>query len=70
MSKDLTMQEAIADDLIEMVNAADGVDQRSFAKLLEDIAVELSAVVLERRSQIRYSDHDADTQSAGPSPAA
>jgi hypothetical protein len=64
------MQEAIADDLIEMVNAADGVDRRSFAKLLEDIAVELSAVVLERRSQIRYSDHNPDTQSAGLSPTA
>ncbi len=42
MSKDLTMQEAIADGLIEMVNAADALDQRSFAKLLEEIALKLS----------------------------
>ncbi len=52
MSRDLTMQEAIADGLIAMVNAADGFDQRSFAGLLQEIAFNLSVEGAKRPSQI------------------
>ncbi|KQQ38861.1 hypothetical protein ASG19_07590 [Rhizobium sp. Leaf306] len=34
MTESLTVQEAIADSLIALVNAADGIDQRSFAEFL------------------------------------
>lgn len=43
MSNDLTMQEAIADGMIALVNAADGMDQQSFADLLESVAASLAA---------------------------
>jgi hypothetical protein len=43
MSKDLTMQEVIADSMIALVNAADGMDQQSFAHLLENVALKLAA---------------------------
>lgn len=42
MIKDLTMREAIADDMIALVNAADGMDQPTFADLLESVARRLS----------------------------
>ncbi|WP_161974256.1 hypothetical protein [Rhizobium deserti] len=35
MTNSLTVDEAIADSLIALVNAADGIDQRSFAALLK-----------------------------------
>lgn len=38
MTENLTISEAIADNLIALVNAADGVDPRSFAQLLESAA--------------------------------
>lgn len=43
MSKDLTMHEAIADSMIALVNAADGMDQCSFARLLESVSLKLAA---------------------------
>ena len=43
MSKDLTMHEAIADNMIALVNAADGMDRQSFARLLQRVALRLAA---------------------------
>lgn len=42
MTESLTVQEAIADSLIALVNAADGIDQRSFAEFLEGAARRLT----------------------------
>ncbi|MBB3979733.1 hypothetical protein GGQ64_004978 [Rhizobium azooxidifex] len=50
MSGDLTMQEAIADNMIALVNAADGMDQSSFARLLESVALRLASEGKKRRS--------------------
>ncbi len=57
MSKDLTMHEAIADSMIALVNAADGMDQRSFARLLESISLKLAAK--------RESDSSGSPSAAG-----
>jgi len=38
MTETFTLQEAIADNLIGLVNAADGIDSRSFAEFLEAAA--------------------------------
>ena len=43
MYNDLSMREAIADELIALVNAADGTDKQSFARLLESVALRLAA---------------------------
>ena len=43
MYNDLSMHEAIADELIALVNAADGTDEQSFALLLESVALRLVA---------------------------
>lgn len=42
MTESLTIQEAIADSLVALVNAADGIDQRSFAEFLEAEASRLA----------------------------
>jgi hypothetical protein len=61
MTESLTIQEAIADSLIALVNAADGIDQRSFAELLEAVSLRLA-----KRSrsgpQTRRSSMDTDSQ--------
>ncbi|MGF9565005.1 hypothetical protein AAIH70_15935 [Neorhizobium sp. BT27B] len=43
MYNDLSMREAITDELIARVNAADGTDEQSFALLLESVALRLAA---------------------------
>ncbi len=50
MSMDLTIREAIADGLIALVNAADNMDQKSFADLLETVAFRLAATDDEHRA--------------------
>ncbi|MGA1830580.1 hypothetical protein [Rhizobium wenxiniae] len=61
MTESLTIQEAIADSLIALVNAADGIDQRSFAELLE---AESRRLAKGSRSgpQTHRSSMDADSQ--------
>ncbi|MBW9116898.1 hypothetical protein JNB88_25065 [Rhizobium cauense] len=38
MTESFTLQEAIADNMIGLVNAADGIDRRCFAEFLEAAA--------------------------------
>lgn len=61
MTESLTIQEAIADSLIALVNAADGIDQRSFAKLLEAESLRL-AKGSRSGPQIHRSSMDPDSQ--------
>lgn len=51
ITENLTLSEAIGDNLIALVNAADGVDPQAFAQLLESAArLHTRAVVLEEIS--------------------
>jgi hypothetical protein len=69
MSKDLTMHEAIADGLTAMVNAADGLDQRSFARLLHEVACKLLVEGVKRPPQISSSSPYPDNTQVGVLPS-
>ncbi len=65
MSKDLTMHEAIADSMIALVNAADGMDQQSFARLLESVALQLAAKGCKLDSKTLSTACEPDSQKVG-----
>lgn len=65
MYKDLSMREAIADELIALVNAADGTDEQSFGLLLENVALRL-AVEDEKDSSENFAISSTDRHMAKP----
>lgn len=59
MTESLTVQEAIADSLIALLNAADGIDERSFAEFLVSEARRQSTRSV---SQTRLPSRDCNAQ--------
>jgi len=59
------MREAIADSTIALVNAADGMDRQSFARLLESVAFRLAAKGGKVESGTLSSECEPDSQKVG-----